>query len=142
MHYVAAHEEHAEQAFLAAAKLQADGTHIIFSRDDHDSLHLFNRADRFLLHGWCVLSPLQACDKGNVCLTCSVFVAAASHQSALQGQLAETEALINRSTRERIRMEASEQFAAGAANAEVAKDLRVSVRSVQRWRRAWQDVGA
>lgn len=39
-------------------------------------------------------------------------------------------------------MEAAERFAAGASNAEVAKDLRVSVRSVQRWRRAWKDVGA
>ncbi|MFF8322963.1 hypothetical protein ACF06V_38190 [Streptomyces bobili] len=28
------------------------GTHVVFSRDDHDSLHLFNRADRFLPHGW------------------------------------------------------------------------------------------
>ncbi|WP_434100380.1 IS630 family transposase [Streptomyces rochei] len=43
--------------------------------------------------------------------------------------------------RERIRMEAAERFAAGASNVEVAKDLRVSVRSVQRWRRAWQDAG-
>ncbi|MFE9500555.1 helix-turn-helix domain-containing protein [Streptomyces collinus] len=38
-------------------------------------------------------------------------------------------------------MEAAERFAAGASNAEVAKDLRVSVRSVQRWRRDWQDAG-
>ncbi|POX38153.1 transposase, partial [Streptomyces sp. Ru72] len=30
--------------------------------------------------------------------------------------------------RERIRLEAAERFAAGASNAEVAKDLRVSVR--------------
>ncbi|MEU0928851.1 helix-turn-helix domain-containing protein [Streptomyces solisilvae] len=43
--------------------------------------------------------------------------------------------------RERIRLEAAERFAAGTSNAEVAKDLRVSVRSVQRWRRAWHDVG-
>ncbi|AUA17090.1 hypothetical protein CFP59_09283 [Streptomyces malaysiensis subsp. malaysiensis] len=43
--------------------------------------------------------------------------------------------------RERIRLEAVERFAAGTSNAEVAKDLRVSVRSVQRWRRAWHDVG-
>nr|WP_236652385.1 helix-turn-helix domain-containing protein [Streptacidiphilus neutrinimicus] len=44
--------------------------------------------------------------------------------------------------RERIRLEASERFAAGASNGEVAKDLRVSVRSVQRWRRDWEDAGA
>ncbi|GAA5217649.1 hypothetical protein GCM10023323_75470 [Streptomyces thinghirensis] len=43
--------------------------------------------------------------------------------------------------RERIRLEAAERFAAGASNVEVAKDLRVSVRSVQRWRRAWHDAG-
>lgn len=43
--------------------------------------------------------------------------------------------------RERIRLEAAERFAAGASNVEVAKDLRVSMRSVQRWRRAWQDAG-
>ncbi|GAA2350375.1 hypothetical protein SVIO_025180 [Streptomyces violaceusniger] len=44
--------------------------------------------------------------------------------------------------RERIRLEAAERFAAGSSNAEVAKDLRVSVRSVQRWRRAWHGIGA
>lgn len=38
-------------------------------------------------------------------------------------------------------MQAAERFGAGASNAEVAKDLRVSVRSVQRWRRGWQDAG-
>ncbi|MFF4410811.1 winged helix-turn-helix domain-containing protein [Streptomyces sp. NPDC001404] len=43
--------------------------------------------------------------------------------------------------RERIRMEAADRFAAGACNAEGAKDLRVSVRSVQRWRRAWLGSG-
>ncbi|GLV88445.1 putative transposase/integrase [Streptomyces lavendulae subsp. lavendulae] len=98
MHYVAARQEHAEQAFLATAKLRADGSRVAFSRDDHDSLQLFNRADRFLPHGWCMLPPLQTCDKGNACLTCSVFVTDATHQPALERQLAETEALINRST--------------------------------------------
>ncbi|MGW3177473.1 helix-turn-helix domain-containing protein, partial [Streptomyces sp. NPDC001153] len=43
--------------------------------------------------------------------------------------------------RERIRLEAAERLATGASNAEVAKDLRVSVRSVQRWRQAWHDAG-
>nr|WP_281272980.1 helix-turn-helix domain-containing protein [Streptomyces reniochalinae] len=43
--------------------------------------------------------------------------------------------------RDRIRLEAAERFAAGTCNAEVAKDLRVSVRSVQRWRRAWLGSG-
>jgi Phage integrase family len=98
MHYVAAREEHAEQAFLATAKLAADGTRVRFSREDHDRLHLFDRADRFLPHGWCLLPPLQSCDKGNACLTCSVFVTDATHRPALQRQLAETDALIARST--------------------------------------------
>jgi hypothetical protein len=98
MHYVAARQEHAEQEFLATAKLRAGGTHVTFSRDDHDSMCLLNQADRFLPHGWCMLPPLQTCDKGNACLTCSVFVTDASHQPALERQLAETEALINRTT--------------------------------------------
>ena len=98
MHYIAHREEHAEQAFLATAKLRADGTRVLFSREDHDSLHLFDRADRFLPHGWCLLPPLQTCDKGNACLTCSVFVTDDTHQRALQRQLDETEQLITRST--------------------------------------------
>ncbi|MGQ4458425.1 transposase [[Kitasatospora] papulosa] len=43
--------------------------------------------------------------------------------------------------RERIRMEAASMFADDLGNAEIAKELRVSVRSVQRWRRSWQDSG-
>ncbi len=69
MHYIAHREEHAEQAFLATIKLKADGTRVSFSREDHDSLHLFDRADRILPNGWCLLPPLQTCDKGNACLT-------------------------------------------------------------------------
>ena len=98
MHYIAQREEHAEQAFLATVKLRADGTRMQFSRDDHDSLHLFERADRFLPHGWCLLPPLQTCDKGNACLTCSVFVTDATHQATLRRQLADTEQLIARAT--------------------------------------------
>ena len=98
MHYVAQREEHAEQTFLATTKLKADGSRVEFSREDHDSLHLLDRADRFLPHGWCLLPPLQTCDKGNACLTCSVFVTDQTHQSALQRQLAETDALITRAT--------------------------------------------
>lgn len=91
MHYIAHREEHAEQAFLATAKLKADGTRVLFSHDDHDSLHLLDRADRFLPNGWCLLPPLQTCDKGNACLTCSVFVTDQTHHSALARQLTETE---------------------------------------------------
>ena len=98
MHYVAQREEHAEQAFLATSKLKADGSQVQFSREDHDSLHLFDRADRFLPNGWCLLPPLQTCDKGNACLTCSVFVTDETHDHALARQLRDTEELIARST--------------------------------------------
>ena len=100
MHYIAARDEHAEQAFLATAKLRSDGTRIQLSSDDHDSLHLFRRADRFLPNGWCMLPPLQSCDKGNACLTCSVFVTDHTHRDVLQRQLRETADLIDRATTE------------------------------------------
>ena len=98
MHYIAKREEHAEQAFVATTKFKADGTRVMFSRENHDSLHLFDRADRFLPHGWCLLPPLQTCDKGNACLTCSVFVTDETHHASLERQLAETTALITRTT--------------------------------------------
>lgn len=100
MHYIAQREEHAELAFLATVKLRSDGTRVQFSREDHDSMHLFERADRFLPHGWCLLPPLQTCGKGNACLTCSVFVTDAGHQATLQRQLDHTEQLIARATDE------------------------------------------
>jgi len=100
MHYIAARDEHAEQAFLATAKLRSDGTRIQLSSDDHDSLHLLRRADRFLPNGWCMLPPLQSCDKGNACLTCSVFVTDRTHRHVLQRQLHETTDLIDRTTTE------------------------------------------
>ncbi|MER5916594.1 tyrosine-type recombinase/integrase [Streptomyces sp. NPDC001982] len=96
MHYVARREEHSEQAFLATRKFKADGTAVTFSREDHDGMQLFNGADRFLPHGYCLLPPLQPCDKGNACLTCSVFVTDSSHLETLRRQLDETEALIQR----------------------------------------------
>ncbi|MFC6987059.1 helix-turn-helix domain-containing protein [Streptomyces cirratus] len=40
--------------------------------------------------------------------------------------------------RERIRMEAAGMFVSGLSNGVIAKELRVSVRSVQRWRRSWR----
>ncbi|MBT2488188.1 helix-turn-helix domain-containing protein [Streptomyces sp. ISL-96] len=46
-----------------------------------------------------------------------------------------------RAFREKIRLQAGERFAAGEKTAAVAKDLRVSVRSVERWRRAWREDG-
>ena len=96
MQYIAQREEHAEQAFLATVKLKADGTRVAFSREDHDIIHLLGRADRILPNGWCLLPPLQSCSKGNACLTCSVFATDQTHQQALERQLADTAALIDR----------------------------------------------
>jgi ferredoxin len=45
-----------------------------------------------------MLPTLQTCDKGNACLTCSVFVTDQTHQSALQRQRNDTGVLIERST--------------------------------------------
>lgn len=46
-----------------------------------------------------------------------------------------------RAFREQLRLEAAERFRQGDENTVIAHDLRVSVRSVQRWRKAWsQDV--
>nr|WP_055521183.1 winged helix-turn-helix domain-containing protein [Streptomyces ossamyceticus] len=46
-----------------------------------------------------------------------------------------------REFREGIRMMAAERFAVGEPRSAIAKELRVSVRSVQRWRRAWDRGG-
>ncbi|MFB7558790.1 helix-turn-helix domain-containing protein [Streptomyces brevispora] len=43
--------------------------------------------------------------------------------------------------RGRLRLEAAERFGRGETNAVIAKDLRVSVRSVQRWRWVWVEGG-
>ncbi|MCA1224361.1 winged helix-turn-helix domain-containing protein [Streptomyces sp. 8L] len=46
-----------------------------------------------------------------------------------------------RQFREELRGQAAERFARGEGSTAIAKDLRVSVRSVQRWRRAWKEDG-
>ncbi|MFC7811397.1 winged helix-turn-helix domain-containing protein [Streptomyces olivaceus] len=43
--------------------------------------------------------------------------------------------------REKLRLEAAERFRYGDENTVIAHDLRVSVRSVQRWRKAWSQGG-
>ncbi|MFF9654225.1 transposase [Streptomyces sp. NPDC014622] len=43
--------------------------------------------------------------------------------------------------REELRLKAAEGFAQGEASSVIAKDLRVSVRSVQRWRQMWDEGG-
>ncbi|XCM29190.1 helix-turn-helix domain-containing protein [Streptomyces parvus] len=40
-----------------------------------------------------------------------------------------------------LRLQAAERFAQGEASSVIAKDLRVSVRSVQRWRQTWEQGG-
>jgi transposase len=46
-----------------------------------------------------------------------------------------------RDFRKRLRLQAAEQFARNENNQVIAKRLRVSVRSVQRWRKAWNQGG-
>ncbi|MER7585215.1 winged helix-turn-helix domain-containing protein [Kitasatospora sp. NPDC097691] len=46
-----------------------------------------------------------------------------------------------RAARERIRLQAVERFESGQKNREIAAALRVSERSVERWRRAWRERG-
>lgn len=47
----------------------------------------------------------------------------------------------NRAARERIRLEAVGRFEGGAKNREIAAELRVSERSVERWRRQRRESG-
>jgi transposase len=47
-----------------------------------------------------------------------------------------------RRRREQIRLAVVEKFEYGAPTPEIAAELRVSERSVQRWRRAWESGGA
>ncbi|MFB6840210.1 winged helix-turn-helix domain-containing protein [Streptomyces sp. NPDC056361] len=46
-----------------------------------------------------------------------------------------------RAVRERIRLQAVERFECAEKNREIAAALRVSERSVERWRRAWRERG-
>ncbi|MFK0239138.1 helix-turn-helix domain-containing protein, partial [Streptomyces vinaceus] len=43
--------------------------------------------------------------------------------------------------REGLRLQAAERFARGEASSPITRDLRVSVRSVQRWRQVWGEGG-
>ncbi|MFG2919873.1 winged helix-turn-helix domain-containing protein [Kitasatospora sp. NPDC048298] len=47
-----------------------------------------------------------------------------------------------RVARERIRRQAVDRFKGGEKNRDIAAALRVSVRSVERWRRQWREGGA
>nr|WP_107467609.1 winged helix-turn-helix domain-containing protein [Streptomyces sp. MA5143a] len=46
-----------------------------------------------------------------------------------------------RTTRERLRLQAVERFESGQKNAQIAAALWISLRSVERWRRAWREGG-
>ncbi|MFI6448810.1 winged helix-turn-helix domain-containing protein [Kitasatospora sp. NPDC050543] len=46
-----------------------------------------------------------------------------------------------RAFREQVRLEAGVRFEAGEKTSAIARDLRVSERSVERWRRAWREGG-
>lgn len=48
---------------------------------------------------------------------------------------------LGQAVRERLRLDAAERFGRGDKNAVIANDLRVSVRSVERWRRSWNEGG-
>ncbi|MFD3701499.1 winged helix-turn-helix domain-containing protein [Streptomyces sp. NPDC058646] len=48
---------------------------------------------------------------------------------------------VERAARERIRLQAVERFVGGEKNREIAAALRVSERSVERWRRQWREGG-
>ncbi|MDD1062631.1 helix-turn-helix domain-containing protein [Streptomyces cocklensis] len=48
---------------------------------------------------------------------------------------------VHRGNRGRLRLQTVERFEAGQRNGEVAAALRVSERSVERWRRAWCECG-
>lgn len=43
--------------------------------------------------------------------------------------------------REQLRLEAAERFACGEKTGAIARNLRVTSRSVRRWRRAWEEGG-
>ncbi|NBM17591.1 winged helix-turn-helix domain-containing protein [Streptomyces sp. GC420] len=46
-----------------------------------------------------------------------------------------------RLARERVRLEAAERFVRGEKTTDIAREFRVSVRRVEKWRRAWREGG-
>lgn len=48
----------------------------------------------------------------------------------------------DRERRERLRLETARRFEAGEGTAEIAASLRVTVRTVQRWRKTWHEQGS
>ncbi|MGW0595282.1 hypothetical protein [Streptosporangium sp. NPDC002607] len=54
MHYVV----RGPPPFMASRKFKADGGLVTFTREDHNGMQLFDRADRFLPNGFCLPPPL------------------------------------------------------------------------------------
>ena len=95
LHYAVTLSHTMEEEFLKYKKVTRDGrTADIDPTDLYELLHLDKRADRVLPNGWCTLPPKKQCDKGNACLSCSVFVTDASHAGELRRQLDATERLV------------------------------------------------
>lgn len=95
LHYAVTLAQTMEEEFLKYKKVNRDGRDAdIDPADLYELLHLDKRADRVLPNGWCTLPPKQLCDKGNACLSCSVFVTDASHATELRRQLDATERLV------------------------------------------------
>lgn len=59
------------------------------------------------------------------------------HEVCARGRLTDE----RRALREELRLQAAERFRQGDENTVITHDLRVSVRSVQRWRKAWSQDG-
>ena len=65
----------AKAEFVRFQKITRDGEAARLHADElYDLMALQSRTDRVLPNGWCTLPPAQACDKGNACLTCDLFV--------------------------------------------------------------------
>lgn len=95
MHYAKTSAEVAEAEFLKYKNVTARGIESQLSpRDSYELMQLEQRADRILPNGYCLLSPIQTCGKGNACLTCDMFVTDGTHKPALEAQLAETVSLV------------------------------------------------
>ena len=83
-------------------------------------------------------TELEIAVSGSRCLTESQrFRYALDVRYAQGGGLTDT----GRVVREQIRLDAVTRFDSGATNREVAVALRVSQRSVERWRRSWRELG-
>ncbi|SKX63916.1 putative transposase/integrase [Mycobacteroides abscessus subsp. abscessus] len=96
LHYAITLSRTMEDEFLKFKKVTRDGrTADMDPTDLYELLHIDKRADRILPNGWCTLPPKQLCDKGNACLSCSVFVTDASHAPELRRQLDATERLVD-----------------------------------------------